>query len=68
MQRFKGLEVPIILLWGADGLEPTADQEILYVTLSRAKSRLCLVGHETGCRLVLEASGLTQDSTDDCTP
>lgn len=40
VHRYKGLEAGIILLWGFDHLEPDTDREIIYVGLSRAKSRL----------------------------
>jgi hypothetical protein len=42
--RFKGLEAAIVFLWGLDDPSLPADRESLYVGLSRAKSRLVLVG------------------------
>lgn len=53
VQRFKGLEASIVFLWGADELDPEIDQELLYVTLSRAKSRLFLVGQRGRCAALL---------------
>jgi hypothetical protein len=53
VHRYKGLEAGIILLWGFDHLEPDADREIIYVGLSRAKSRLYLVGQEASCHRLL---------------
>lgn len=53
VMRFKGLEAGYLYFWGADQYDPTVDTEMLYVTLSRAKSRLCLVGDEGKCRKLL---------------
>lgn len=47
--RFKGLEAGLLVVWGADELSPELDCEQLYVTLSRAKSRLYLVGRQAKC-------------------
>lgn len=52
-QRFKGLEASVVFLWGVDELDPENDQEVLYVGLSRAKSRLFLVGQGERCRAAL---------------
>lgn len=54
-QRFKGLEAAVVYLWGADDFEATRDREILYVTLSRAKSRLYLVG-DARCQALISRS------------
>lgn len=54
VQRFKGLEAAIVYLWGADELDKVRDRELLYVTLSRAKSRLFLVGDGEKCQRVIE--------------
>ena len=48
--RFKGLERPIIILWGLDQCDPVADRETLYVGMSRAKSLLFLCGAGAACR------------------
>ena len=54
VMRFKGLEASYLYFWGADQFERVTDIEILYVTLSRAKSRLCMVGSENACRSLVE--------------
>lgn len=56
MQRFKGLESAVLYIWGADELDCGADQELLYTTLTRAKSRLFLVGEEPACIRLLNNS------------
>ena len=55
VHRFKGLEAAVVYLWGADTLSPQTDVETLYVTLSRAKSRLVLVGDGNRCGSLLSA-------------
>lgn len=52
--RFKGLEADAVFIWGLDDIEPQDRRELLYVALTRAKSRLYLVGTETACRTVLQ--------------
>jgi hypothetical protein len=42
--RFKGLEAAVILLCGFESVTPNTEKEMLYVGLSRAKSRVFLVG------------------------
>lgn len=49
MHRFKGLEASVVYLWGVDTFCPKADIETLYIVLSRAKSRLILVGEKLRC-------------------
>lgn len=44
IQRFKGLESPIVILWGLDTIDLSQRQELLYVGMSRAKSLLVIVG------------------------
>lgn len=44
VQRFKGLESSVVLLWGLDGLDPEVNREVLYVGMSRAKSLLTVTG------------------------
>lgn len=46
VRRFKGLEAAVIILWGLEGIELTRDKELLYVALSRAKSRIYVVCDE----------------------
>lgn len=43
-KRFKGLEAGIVILWGLEHANSESDRELLYVSLSRARSRLYLVG------------------------
>ena len=53
-QRFKGLEAAIVYLWGADEFDKERDKELLYVTITRAKCRMFLVGELRGCQAVIE--------------
>jgi superfamily I DNA/RNA helicase len=50
VRRFKGLEADIVFLWGLDSLPARDEREVLYVGISRAKSRLTIVGTEEACR------------------
>ena len=43
-KRFKGLEAGVVILWGIEHLNCQRDRELLYVALSRARSRLYIVG------------------------
>ena len=45
--RFKGLEAPVVFLWGLDGLDPANRRELLYVGISRAQSALYAVGNRS---------------------
>lgn len=49
IQRFKGLESPIVILWGLDTIDLSRCQELLYVGMSRAKSLLVIVGKLETC-------------------
>ncbi|MGU5492489.1 ATP-binding domain-containing protein, partial [Pseudomonas aeruginosa] len=49
IQRFKGLESPIVILWGLDTIDLSQRQELLYVGMSRAKSLLLIVGRNATC-------------------
>lgn len=49
IQRFKGLESPIVILWGLDTIDLTRNEELLYVGMSRAKSLLIVVGTKATC-------------------
>ena len=42
-KRFKGLEAGIVILWGLEHVNCDRDKELLYVSLSRARSRLFVV-------------------------
>jgi hypothetical protein len=44
-KRFKGLEAKILILWIID--EHDADEKMLYVSISRARLRLWIVGNQT---------------------
>lgn len=55
VKRFKGLEAAVAFLWGIAGLHPTNDRETIYVGLSRAKSRLVVVGTHEDCESLLTA-------------
>lgn len=43
IQRFKGLESDVVVLWGLDTIDLKRARELLYVGMSRAKSLLVLV-------------------------
>ncbi|AOW15536.1 hypothetical protein LPB072_10185 [Hydrogenophaga crassostreae] len=49
VQRFKGLESPIVILWGLDTIDLSQREELLYVGLSRAKSLLVIIGRAATC-------------------
>jgi superfamily I DNA and RNA helicase len=44
VSRFKGLEAPIMFLCGMEQVSEELDRELIYVGLSRAKSRITLTG------------------------
>ena len=50
--RFKGLEAPVVVLWGIDGIDWERSEEMLYVGMSRAKSILVVVGTNASCARV----------------
>lgn len=58
VRRFKGLEADVVYLWGVDTVPQQLERETLYVGISRAKSRLTVVGTSTGCERAL-ALGLS---------
>ena len=49
--RFKGLEAPVVILWGLDGVHWKRSEELLYVGMSRAKSLLVVVGTSATCAM-----------------
>ena len=53
VRRFKGLEAAFVFLWGPETADPDTYEESLYVGMSRAKSRLVVVGTEEGCARAL---------------
>lgn len=56
VRRFKGLEADVVFLWGADSLPSRDEREILYVGISRAKSRLTVVGAAESCQRLMSRS------------
>lgn len=52
IQRFKGLESPVVILWGLDTIDVTRSEELLYVGMSRAKSLLVLVARSDTCSVI----------------
>lgn len=55
IQRFKGLESPIVILWGLDTIDLSQRKELLYVGMSRAKSLLVIVGRTATCAALKES-------------
>ena len=53
VNRFKGLEASVVILWAIDTLPLQQTQELLYVAISRAKSVLVLCGSEMACQQLL---------------
>ena len=51
IQRFKGLESPVVILWGLDMIDLARKEELLYVGMSRAKSLLVVVGTAATCAI-----------------
>lgn len=54
IQRFKGLESPVVILWGLDTIDLTRNEELLYVGMSRAKSLLVIIGTTATCAAIQE--------------
>ncbi|MBX7136111.1 MAG: ATP-binding domain-containing protein [Fimbriimonadaceae bacterium] len=52
IQRFKGLESPVVILWGLDTIDLARCEELLYVGMSRAKSLLLLVARSETCGVI----------------
>ena len=52
IQRFKGLESPVVILWGLDTIDLARSEELLYVGMSRAKSLLLLVARSETCGVI----------------
>ena len=52
VRRFKGLEAPVVILWGLDSVDWERSDELLYVGMSRAKSVLVIVGAKAACARV----------------
>ena len=49
IQRFKGLESPVVILWGLDTIDLSRNGELQYVGMTRAKSLLLVVGCASTC-------------------
>ena len=54
VKRFKGLESGIVILWGLEQVSCERDKELLYVSLSRARSRLFVVTSQEIYDLIIE--------------
>lgn len=52
IQRFKGLESPVVILWGLDAIDLARSEELIYVGMSRAKSLLVLVARLETCSAI----------------
>jgi len=52
VQRFKGLESSVVILWGLDTLDFAKSNELLYVGMSRAKSLLVVVAKADTCAAI----------------
>ncbi|MBI1919687.1 MAG: NERD domain-containing protein [Geobacter sp.] len=50
VQRFKGLESPVVFIWGLDSIDISKHSELLYVGMSRAKSLLTIVASAETCK------------------
>jgi superfamily I DNA and RNA helicase len=58
ISRFKGLERAVVVFGALDTLNPNGDRELLYVGISRAKSRLTLGGTEATCHSFMQIEAL----------
>ena len=63
VRRFKGLEAPVVILWGLDGVDWERSEELLYVGMSRAKSLLVVVGTNATCAMAKSECRLTGGRT-----
>lgn len=61
--RFKGLERPVVILWGLNTLPKQDRIATLYVGMSRAKSLLYLCGTATECATLLPSTAAAVTST-----
>lgn len=57
-RRFKGLEATVVLLWGIEYASGDIVRELMYVSLSRARSRLWLVGNDARVRETLRSAAV----------
>ncbi len=58
IQRFKGLESQIVILWGLDAIDLSKHSELLYVGMSRAKSLLNIVAKSETCSFISSTAKL----------
>lgn len=54
VNRFKGLEAQVVILWGVDGVDSKRSDELLYVGMSRAKSLLLIAGTTSNCAMAVK--------------
>ena len=59
VKRFKGLETSIVILWGIEDVAIDIAREMLYVALSRSRSRVWLAGD--GLRLLRTLHSAAED-------
>jgi len=57
VRRLQGLEADVVFVWGAESLPIRDAREVFYVAISRAKSRLTVVGTAESCQRLLPPSG-----------
>jgi hypothetical protein len=58
IQRFKGLESPIVIIWGLDIIDMSKHSELLYVGMSRAKSLLLICAKPETCAAIRSNTAL----------
>ncbi|HEY0479333.1 MAG TPA: ATP-binding domain-containing protein [Kofleriaceae bacterium] len=61
VRRFKGLEAAVVLLWGIEYAPTDLARELLYVALSRARSRVWIVGDQMRAREMLRRCAVSLD-------
>jgi hypothetical protein len=61
IRRFKGLEAIVVLLWGIEYAPTDIARELLYVALSRARSRVWIVGDQVRARATLRRCAVSLD-------
>jgi superfamily I DNA/RNA helicase len=60
VSRFKGLEAAVVFLCGLHDVDADIAKELYYVGISRAKSRLFLVGSAEECQALLRSTTLSK--------
>jgi DNA polymerase III delta prime subunit len=61
IRRFKGLEATVAILWGIEYAPTDLARELLYVALSRARSRVWIVGDQMRAREILRRCAVSLD-------